>query len=65
MNLKSTLFILSFFSLSFGYSQVSSLTEEFDAVTNVTASASDATKLSQQRYYTFRFTYQASGSTTF
>ena len=29
------------------------------------ASASDATKLTQQRYVTFRYTYQASGSTTF
>lgn len=29
------------------------------------ASASDALKLSEQRYYTFRYTYQASGSTTF
>ncbi len=29
------------------------------------ASASDALKLSEQRYFTFRYTYQASGSTTF
>ncbi len=29
------------------------------------ATASDALKLSGQRYYTFRYTYQASGSTTF
>jgi hypothetical protein len=29
------------------------------------ASASDAVKTSEQRYYTFRYTYQASGSTTF
>lgn len=29
------------------------------------ASASDALKISEQRYYTFRYTYQGSGSTTF
>ena len=29
------------------------------------ATASDATKLSEQRYYTFRYTYQANGSMTF
>ncbi len=29
------------------------------------ATASDAVKLSQQRYFSFRYTYQASGSTTF
>jgi hypothetical protein len=27
--------------------------------------ASDAEKLSKQRYYTFRFTYQSNGTTTF